>query len=234
MSQLRQAAIPTTTDTQQFSSITWDEFVQLVISLTIQAYQQMRQNCPVRQDWEENTFTDRLADDYLRPLAFDNLPSLRVEIRSKVHTPAMKEGQQATIEAKEMDLSLYGLWERDYWHKRFVWEAKRIGSRQRYGSLVSEFVNEAIYRFIGLEYAANLPDAGVLGYILAGRVPDIVADINQSMGRLRKNKPLPASNHLQIIAPIHQFDGIYRSSHSRVDSSVIQLHHLFLTFEFVE
>lgn len=231
MSQLRQAAVASAGDSQQFIQITWDDFVQLVISLTIQAYHRMRLECPVQRDWEENTFTGRLAADYLLPLA---LPLLRLDIRSKVHTQAMKEGRQATIEAKEMDLSLYGIWESDYLHRRFVWEAKRIGDRTNHSGLISEYVNEAIYRFIGLEYAAGLPDAGVLGYVLAGDVPDIVSEINGSMGRLRKNPPLPASNHLKIHPRLHQFDNLYRSHHARIDNSSIQLHHLFLTFDFVD
>jgi len=229
LSQLRQAAIASTGDAQQFSPITWEDFVQLVIGLTIQAYQQMRRECPVQKNWEENTFTGRLAADYLLPLA---LPLLRLDIRSKVHTQAMKEGTQATIEAKEMDLSLYGIWESDYLHRRFVWEAKRIGDRTNHSGLISEYVNEAIYRFIGLEYAFGLEDAGVLGYVLAGDIPDIVNEINQSMGRLRKNTLLPPSNHLNIAPAIHQFSDLYRSSHTRTDSSSIQLHHLFLTFDF--
>lgn len=234
MSQLNQAAIPSIGDSLQFSRITWTDFVQLVLDLTIQAYQLMWQTCPVQHDWEENTFTSKLADDYLRPMAFDNLPSLRVEVRSKVHTQAMKEGKQATIEAKEMDLSLYGIWERDYLHKRFVWEAKRIGDRKNYSNLISEYVNEAIYRFIKLEYAAGLPDAGVLGYVLAGDVSDIVNDINQTMGRLRKNKPLSATNHLKASPTIHQFQDRYQSIHLRADGSSIQLHHLFFTFDFAQ
>ena len=230
MSQLRQAAVASAGDSQQFVQITWDDFVQLVISLTIQAYHRMRLECPVQRDWEENTFTYRLAADYLRPLTF---PLLRLDIRSKVHTQAMKDGTQATIEAKEMDLSLYGVWERDYLRRRFVWEAKRVGDRTIHSSLISEYINEAIYRFIGLEYAAGLPDAGVLGYVLVGDVPGIVNEINGSMGRLRKNEPLPTSNHLEIHPPLHQFDNLYRSNHDRIDNSSIQLHHLFLTFDFV-
>ncbi|MFZ1752098.1 MAG: hypothetical protein WBO46_00030 [Caldilineaceae bacterium] len=234
MSQLNQAAIASTGDSQQFSPITWEDFVQIVIDLTIQAYQQMRRECPVEKNWEENTFTIRLAKEYLLPLSFDNLPSLRVTIRSKTHTREMEEGRQATIEAKEMDLCLYDVWERDYLSKHFVWEAKRVGSRNFYGSLISEYVNEAVYRFIALEYAAGLSDAGVLGYVLAGNVPDVVNDINQTMGRIRKNTPLLPSNHLNVAPAIHQFNDLYRSNHTRTDNSLIQLHHLFLTFDFAD
>ncbi|MBK6711246.1 MAG: hypothetical protein IPG51_13050 [Chloroflexi bacterium] len=100
MSQLRQAAIPTTTDTQQFSSITWDEFVQLVIGLTILAYQQMRQNCPVRQDWKK---TPLLTDWRMIICAPWPLTICRLcggNTQQGAYT-GYEEGQQAIIEAKK-------------------------------------------------------------------------------------------------------------------------------------
>jgi hypothetical protein len=235
LSQLSQAAGASAGDSGQFDKLTWEEFVQLVIELTIRAYREMRRACPVRRDWEENTFTILLGDDYLRPLAFDHFPSLHVGIRTKVHTPAMKTGRQETIEAKEIDLSLYGDWERDYLRKHFVWEAKRVGDKRidaKYSNLNSEYVNEAIYRFIERDYAAHVDDAGVLGYVLAGEASNIVNDINQTMGRLRKRDALPPSNHLQPDTPHAHFEDIYRSRHIRTDNSPIQLHHLFFTFDF--
>jgi hypothetical protein len=213
--------------------LSWAEFVQLVLSLTIQAYGMMKQTCALKQNWEENVFTVNL-EDYLRPLAYDY--SIFVQTRTKQHTTKMRTGEQATIEAKEMDMILFGSWERAYHDVHFVWEAKRVGDKRvnsDYGGLNSEYVHEAIYRFIRNEYAADVADAGVLAYVLAGDVANIVADINQSMGNIRKNSPLNTSNHLQIASPVHQFDTIYQSSHMRVDSSIIQLHHLFLTFDFV-
>jgi hypothetical protein len=186
-------------------------------------------------DWEENHFTIRLGEDYLRPITFDNELPLRVDIRSKVHTKEMKEGKQATIEAKEMDLSLYGVWERDYLRKRFVWEAKRVGDKRansKYSSLNSEYVNEALYRFIRREYADGLDDAGVLAYILAGQADIIVNDINHTMGNLRNNPALPQSNHLRKNPLVNNFTNIFLSQHIRTDNTNIQLHHLFLTFDF--
>ena len=206
-----------------------------VLILTIEAYQAMRRAGIAKRDWEENTFTVCLGDDYLRDLAYDNEYSIYITIRDKIHTPQMKQGKQPTIEAKEMDLSLYGSWERDYIKKRFVWEAKRIGDKRvdkRYTKLYSEYVHEAIYRFINREYASGLDDAGVLGYVLAGQVSNIVTDINSTMGRVRKNKPLSRSNHLAHSAPINGFQDKYHSHHTRTDKTIINLYHLFLTFDF--
>lgn len=233
MSQLRRAGSPSIG--KPSIHLGWSDFVQIVLQLTVQAYQAMYRDKIVQKHWEENVFTERLGEDYLRPIAFDNESSLRIEIRSKVHTDEMRQGIQGTIQAKEMDLSMYGVWERDYRNKRFVWEAKRIGDKRvdsSFSNLNSEYVNEAIYRFIQGEYALDLNDAGVLGYVLAGDAEIIKNDINLSMGRLRVNPILPPSNHLDKATPINGFKNIYTSQHTRTDRTTIQLHHLFLTFDY--
>ena len=233
MSQLKQASFPSA-GKSKFDKLTWSEFVQHVLVLTIKAYRAMSRARVAQSDWEENTFTICLGEDYLHPIAFDNEYSIRVDIRSKVHTKRMKEGKQATIEAKEMDLSLYGIWEQDYHKIRFIWEAKRVGDKRvdkKYSALNSEYVHEAIYRFIRREYANGLSNAGILGYVLAGSVGNIVNDINYK-SNIRKNPPLPKSNHLHLAQPIDSFKDVYRSHHTRTDKTEIHLHHLFLKFKF--
>lgn len=235
MSQLQQAGFPTVGQPQERIKFTWPGFVQIVLKLTVQAYQVVRKDNIAKRNWEENTFTILLGEDYLRTIAFDNELPVFVQVRPKRHTKEMKTGEQATIEAKEIDLMLYGSWERDYHKKHFVWEAKRVGDKRvdiKYSKLNSEYVHEAIYRFIRREYADGLDDAGVLGYVLAGNVESIVEDINQTMGNIKKNPPLPEFNHLKTAAPIDDFKDIYQSKHTRTDNSEIQLHHLFLSFDF--
>lgn len=232
MNPLRQASFPSAGKPDKFK-LTWSEFVQHVLLLTIKAYQTMYQARIAQRDWEENTFTIRLGEDYLRPIAFD---TMRVIVRDKVHTPQMKKGEQPTIEAKEIDMSLYGIWEQDYHKIRFVWEAKRVGDKRidpKYNVLNSEYVHEGVYRFIRREYADSLNDAGMLGYVLAGCVSNIVNDINYSMSHIRKNPPLPECNHLHSVQPIDSFKDVYRSHHTRTDNTKIHLHHLFLKFEFI-
>ncbi|MCB0106956.1 MAG: hypothetical protein KDE53_13640 [Caldilineaceae bacterium] len=234
MSQLRQVTTTSSGHIDPSFKLTWADFVQVVLEVTVHAYFEMRTAVAVERGWEENTFTINLAE-YLRPLAFDR--NLRVIPRPKVHTDAMKSGKQQTIEAKEIDLQLFGTWERDYDKRHFVWEAKRVGDKRlahSYSNLNSEYVNEAIYRFIQRDYAGELDDAGILGYVLDGKVATIVDDINQSMGRIQKNPALPDSNHLCLAPPLKAFGDIYHSTHIREDSSTIQLHHLFLTFDFFD
>lgn len=212
--------------------LSWDDFVQLAISLTIQAYHSMQQKYDIKQNWEENVFTVNL-EDCLRPLAYEY--SIFVDTRKKQHTTKMRTGEQATIEAKEMDMSMFGSWQQDYNVVHFVWEAKRIGDKRvstDYSGLNSEYVHEAIYRFIRNEYAQNVADAGILAYVLAGNVNNIVGDINQSMGNIRKNPALDKSNHLQSISSSTNFQDLYQSEHSRTNNNSIRLHHLFFTFDF--
>lgn len=235
MSQLHHSAVSSAGDFQQFTQLSWEDFVQCVIKLTIQAYQLMYQDCVVRRNWKENTFTLNLGYKYLHPLAFDHDLPIRIWVRAKTHTSQMLAGKQATIEAKEIDLLVYDIWERDHHTVHFAWEAKRVGDKRITGSyrkLNTEYIHEAIYRFIRNEYAANVADAGILAYVVAGDVANIVTDINQSMGNIRKNLALDASNHLQITSPVENFQDRYYSHHARVDNTPIQLHHLFLTFAF--
>jgi len=234
LSQLRQVS-SSIGEPAKSSKLTWSDTVQIVVQLTIKAYQAMYEDFIAQRDWEENVFTIRLGEDYLRPIAFDHEYPVFVSIRQKIHTDDMKSGEQATIEAKEIDMLLYGSWEQDYHKKRFIWEAKRIGDKKinpAYSHLNSEYVNEAIYRFIRREYADRLDDAGVLGYVLAGEIKNIVNDVNQCMSTIHKNPPLPRSNHLQMTAPINNFQHIYQSHHIRTDNTTIKLHHLFLAFNF--
>ncbi len=233
MSQLRQATTTGSGHNNPSLKLTWSDFVQVVLEVTVQAYCNLRESKVAERNWEENVFTLNLIQDHLRPLAYER--SIIAIMRPKVHTDAMKSGKQKTIEAKEIDLQLFGTWEREYHKRHFVWESKRVGDKRfnsSYNNLNSEYVNEAMYRFIQGDYANNLSDAGVLGYVLDGEVATIVDDINQSMGRIQKNPALPTSNNLNLAPPLHEFGDIYRSTHTRTDSTAIQLHHLFLTFDF--
>ena len=234
MSQLRQVISSSIGQPTQLTKLTWSDIVQIVVELTIKAYQEMFQHVVAQRDWEENVFTIRLGEDYLRRLALDHEYPLIVNVRQKRHTSKMRTGEQSTTEAKEIDMLLYGTWE-NYNEKHFVWEAKRIGDKRfdpKYSSLNSEYINEGIYRFIQRDYSEGLDDAGMLGYVLDGIIDNIVNDINQTMRKIRKNPPLPRANHLQIIAPIHNFQDIYQSHHTRTDNTIIKLHHLFLAFRF--
>ena len=215
------------------SSKLTSEFVQIVLELTITAYQAMNRDRVARQNWEENTFTYWL-ERYITNTIFDYNYPLQVKTRHRPATPQMYEGTQPTIQAKEIDLS-FNTWERIHLQKHFVWEAKLVGDKRidsRYKDLHTEYIHEAIYRFIERFYADGLDDAGVLGYVLAGAVPTIVNDINTSMGNITKNPPLPGSNHLRLVEPIKNFEYVYQSHHTRIDETGINLHHLFLPFDF--
>ena len=213
---------------------TWQEFVSLILELTIIAYQRMKMANVVQASWEEDMFTVNL-EVCIRNVIFDGNYPIQVQSFKKRITSGMLSGEETIKKSKIMDLVIYQNWERDSNEVHFVWEAKRVCDKRvesSYPNLNSEYVNEAIYRFIEREYAEGLEDAGILGYVLAGEVGNIVDDINQSMGQLRVNKPLPATNNLRLAPAINQFEDIYESAHIRTDNSSIQLYHLFLTFDF--
>ena len=215
--------------------VRWESFVQLVLEITVEAYQHMRRDGVARQDWEEDTFTASLTEDYIRPLARQHPLSLGAEPRAKVHTPAMKSGAVSPKRATEIDIKLFRPW-MNYSEVYFAWECKRVGDKrvdEKYGVLISRYITEGILRFIDRGYAAGLYDAGMLGYVLAGNVTNIVDDINASMHHPRRARPLSDSDHLVPVPAVGAFTDVYRSQHKRpVSQRAIQLHHLFLTFDF--
>ena len=97
MSQLRQTTFPSSGKPAPSSKLSWQDFVQLVLDLTVMAYWAMSQDRVASVEWEENVFTLRLGEDYIRPLAFDNEIPIRAVVRPKAHTDQMRSGMQATI-----------------------------------------------------------------------------------------------------------------------------------------
>ena len=115
--------------------VLWESFVRLVLEITVEAYQRMRQDGVARRDWEEDTFSVRLTEDYIQPLAGRHLLNLIAEPRAKVHTPAMKSGAVSPKRAAEIDIKLFHSW-MNYSEVYFAWECKRVGDKrvdEKYG-----------------------------------------------------------------------------------------------------
>jgi len=215
--------------------VPWESFVQLVLEITVEAYQRMRQDGVAKQNWEEDTFTLRLTHDYIQPLARQHLLNLVAEVQTQVYTPEMYTGVVSTKKASKIDIRLFQPMD-DYERIYFAWECKRVGDKRadaKFGSLISKYITEGILRFIDEEYSAGLDHAGMLGYVLAGNVANVVHDINSSMHHPRRTRQLLVSDHLVPANPVGAFTDVYQSYHERVVSTrTIRLYHLFLTFDF--
>ena len=72
MTQLSEAVSPSIGEPARFEKLTWVDFVACVLRLTVKAYRAMHLENVAQRNWEENVFTLRLGEDYLRPIAFDN------------------------------------------------------------------------------------------------------------------------------------------------------------------
>jgi hypothetical protein len=216
--------------------VPWKIFVQVVLTLTVDAYQRMCQDGVAHQYWEEDAFSIRLTEDYIQPLAHQHPLLLIAVARTRTHTPEMKRGEVSSKQAPEIDIRLFSSWEKDYHRIYFAWECKRVGDKrvdEKYGSLIPKYITEGVFRFLDGEYASDVDDAGMLGYVLAGEIPNIVNDINQSMLHPRRSRRLSSSDHLVPAPAIQTFTDVYHSRHKRVaDQKIISLHHLFLTFDF--
>ena len=101
MSQLQQVGHPSHGTPQKRIDLTWSDFVQLALDLTVQAYQEMRHEQIVRQDWKEDQFTVNLVG-HLQPIA--RMKGVFVNRFGKVITEDMKAGNQSVKEANKFDL----------------------------------------------------------------------------------------------------------------------------------
>ncbi len=214
-------------------SVSWDSFVQIVLDTTVEAYLQMRASGAVNTAMEEDAFSAILTEDYIRPL-LRSRQSLNIvaECQAPVYTPAMKTGMTSTKYAKWIDIRV-GLSAWSYERIYFAWECKLVADRRlnaAYRRLCPDYVREGVRRFMNGAYAADVSNAGMLGYVLAGDVSVIVDDINKSMDRKDLQNVLSSTDHLVPTSSIGSFADVYQSRHMRSGLGDIQLHHLFLTF----
>lgn len=218
-------------------TIRWQTFLRVVLEVTVEAYQIMRQKRGARCEWEEDTFTLNLFK-HLLPLASRHPIGLNVKPQVLVFTPEMETGEVSTNEAKKIDLQLWlGSWEN---HDRiyFAWEAKLIADRymeESYEHLIAEYVTNGIVdRFIDGKYSSEVNDAGMLGYILLGDANIIVDQINRSMLSSQRIRKLSEEDYLMNSNPIDGLTDVYSSCHKRVFCDrAICLYHMFLTFDYI-
>jgi hypothetical protein len=219
-------------------TILWQTFVRVVLEVTVEAYQMMRQKRGTRREWEEDTFTLNLFK-HLLPLASRHPIGLNVKPQVLVFTPEMEAGEVSIKEAKKIDIQLWlGSWEN---HDRiyFAWEAKLIADRnmlEPYQHLIAEYVTNGIVdRFIDGKYSSEVNDAGMLGYILIGHANIIVDQINRSMWSSQRIRKLSEEDYLIKSNPIGGFADVYSSCHKRVFCDrPICLYHMFLTFDYIQ
>lgn len=202
----------------------------------MQAYKSMKQKGHVLQKWEEDTFSINLYK-HIMPLASQHPLGLNVKPQVPVITKEIERGEVSLKEANKIDIQLWvGNWGN---HDRvyFAWEGKLITDKHRdksHSYLISKYLTEGLVdRFIDGKYSNEVDDAGMLGYVLAGEVVNIVRDINESMHARQRIRRLQKSDHLQIADPFEDFIDVYQSSHHRpFCGRDIHLYHLFLTFDF--
>lgn len=217
-------------------TISWQTFVKVVLGVTVEACQSMRQKGNARREWEEDTFTLNLFK-HIVPIASRHPIGLNVKPQVLVFTKEMEAGDVSTKEAKKIDIQLWlGSWEN---HDRiyFAWEAKLLADRyidDAHEHLVAEYIKDGIVdRFIDEKYSSEVNEAGMLGYVLVGDVSTIVEQINQSMHAPQRHRKLSEEDHLKKSTPIGSFTDVYGSCHKRVFCDrAICLYHLLLTFDF--
>ncbi len=90
---------------------------------------------------------------------------------------------------------------------------------------IDAYVSKGMNRFVVAKYAALMPAAAMVGYVLIGNPPHLVAKINTRLAKLG----FPCSEPLILEGQASM--ARYGSVHPRLGMDVIRLHHLFVCFE---
>lgn len=91
-----------------------------------------------------------------------------------------------------------------------------------------EYVNRnGISSFTTSKYGANMPLAGMIGFIKDG---DINVKIEGIKKRLDKHSTIKTTSNLEKFVFDSSFDQSYLSQHEKLDGSALKLYHLFLDF----
>lgn len=213
--------------------LSWEIFVKYVVDVTVEAYQEMRAKAEVWKHYDEETLSAILAEKYIERVANNRLLQLLVHVEVPIRRPDMMEGSSPTPirKARKIDIQMYGSWEKEYRKRYFAWECKKICDRATNSNLITEYVSEGIFRFCDGEYSSEVDNAGMIGYVIEGEIPDIVQGINESMTSPRRARQLPHEEKLTLGDSVRNMEDVYVSSHIRNPNKPhIRLHHLFMTF----
>lgn len=232
----------------------WAGFLQDILETTVAAYLILKRKNKVCSDWEEDTFTINM-EECINSFSQKCKSPLYAQTQPPIYTPEMMVGKVTPKKAVKLDIKI---WDTHWGNKDeiyFTWECKLIVDKARknkYKRLVHEYITKGIVRFLdgNWKYAQAVDDAGVLGYVLYGEVPQIVDAINQEMlviphskaspkdirekQALQAAKKLSSSDQLKLCdpGPIDNFI-FYESHHTRhFCNQAIHLYHFFLTFDF--
>ncbi len=226
-----------------------------MLRTTIHAYRIFNQSHEVRYEWEEDTFTLNLVDYIRHATRAQKLP-LSVQPQTPIYTSQMKIGNVTPKRAVKIDIRMWNYsWYSDD-QVYFAWECKLVVDKpieKKHNRLVPEYVTKGIVRFLdeSWEYASDVNDAGMIGYVLYGNTSDIVDSINYailnppSLPQSKDADPhrwqaIHAAQRLSHADCLKQCEvdfvdnfAVYQSLHNRTFSeNDIQLYHLFLSFDF--
>lgn len=247
---------------EQFTDLQdWKKFVPRVLKVTSQAYRLMCQR-PISR-WSEDTFRINLVDSIKYVIFQHQIYDMKVENPKKLYTEEMMLGKDPPKKAVELDICI-GLsdWLRYQDDFYFTWECKLIADitgiddkalKDEHKHLISDYVTEGMVRFLDehWKYSGEVDDAGMLGFVLYGKIDKIVDAINlailsppppprsstsdqRRLWALLRAQMLSAADHLKACNPSPIEDLIvYQSKHHRdFNGRGIRLYHLFLVFDF--
>jgi hypothetical protein len=206
-----------------WKSIIWPGFELSVLGLLEKACELLRDDPRRSANWLERHYSWAFHRHLEQLCRQHNLPY------SPRYDPPLLTDEEFAAGASPHDAPLLDLLIR--WHHQepdlyFGIEAKilvteRVGSYKPWDT-VDSYVSEGMHRFVVGKYAARMPAAAMIGYILAGAPPKLVAKINQHLA----STDLPCDEPLTLVES--ERNALHRSRHPRSGLEVICLYHLFI------
>lgn len=102
----------------------------------------------------------------------------------------------------------------------FIIECKRLKAAD------SQYIDEGIKRFVTLKYAKDDACAGMIGFVIGGKIEKIVEDLEQKVKDFHYTAGFDSLLKRKCVNWEHSF----QSRHDRDENSPIHLYHLFFDF----
>lgn len=110
------------------------------------------------------------------------------------------------------------------WNTRnsyFGAECKNLYNQRK--DKIKRYIETGVENYTSGRYGSQSSESSMIGYVLSGKVPEIVAELRSEIEKL-----VPINN---LFRESHYADPQYASQHTReLDSQAITIHHLFFDF----
>jgi hypothetical protein len=195
----------------------------------IEGYRLMKEAGEYKPAWEEENLTANLIKHMKRS---PRSSSWRLDISPEfpVYSKEIYDGSIKPKEAPVIDVRIMN-WSKAEKLEYFI-EAKNLtgsdwikpdGSKVKASKLRARYIDAGIDNFTKKRY----PSGCLVGYVLSGRIDNIIKGINKLLESARRNRPQEIITKKE---PVNNHPDCYISVHPSENGTFLSLNHIFLKF----